>query len=90
MGLGKTLQALAVLLARGDGGPALVVAPTSVCGNWLAETQRFAPTLNVAIYGEGERDALVAERRADGRRHRLLHADAAGAGALRRADAGTR
>jgi SNF2 family DNA or RNA helicase len=44
MGLGKTLQALGVLLERAAGGPALVIAPTSVCGNWLAETQRFAPT----------------------------------------------
>jgi superfamily II DNA or RNA helicase len=60
MGLGKTLQGLAVLLARGGEGAALVVAPTSVCGNWLAEARRFAPTLNVVIYGEGERDALVA------------------------------
>lgn len=59
MGLGKTLQALAVMLARAAGGPALVIAPTSVCGNWLAETARFAPTLNARIYGEGERKALI-------------------------------
>lgn len=59
MGLGKTIQALAVLLARAGGGPALVVAPTSVCGNWLAETQRFAPTLNPVVYGEGDRTALL-------------------------------
>ncbi|MEO8358828.1 MAG: DEAD/DEAH box helicase [Vicinamibacteria bacterium] len=56
MGLGKTIQALAVLVARADEGPALVIAPTSVCGNWLAETQRFAPTLNAVIYGDGESD----------------------------------
>ncbi|MEI7968532.1 MAG: DEAD/DEAH box helicase [Betaproteobacteria bacterium] len=61
MGLGKTLQALAVLLARGPGGAALVVAPTSVCGNWIAEARRFAPSLNVLDYGEGEREALVKE-----------------------------
>ena len=53
MGLGKTLQALGVLLERAAGGAALVIAPTSVCGNWLAETLRFAPSLNVKIYGEG-------------------------------------
>lgn len=51
MGLGKTLQTLAVLAARAAGGPALVVAPTSVCGNWLAEAARFTPGLNVALYG---------------------------------------
>ncbi|MEO9163498.1 MAG: DEAD/DEAH box helicase, partial [Casimicrobiaceae bacterium] len=60
MGLGKTLQALAVMLARGGDGAALVLAPTSVCGNWLAEARRFAPTLNVVIYGEGERESIVA------------------------------
>ncbi|MBK5257273.1 MAG: DEAD/DEAH box helicase [Vicinamibacteria bacterium] len=59
MGLGKTVQTLGVMLARASSGPALVVAPTSVCGNWLAETQRFAPTLNPTIYGEGDRVATV-------------------------------
>lgn len=64
MGLGKTLQALAVLLARAPQGPALVVAPTSLMGNWLAEGQRFAPALNLCIYGEGDddrRDAMIRE-----------------------------
>ena len=28
-----------VLLARADDGPALVIAPTSVCGNWIAESR---------------------------------------------------
>lgn len=46
MGLGKTVQALALLLYRAAEGPALVVAPTSVCGNWLDEAAKFAPTLN--------------------------------------------
>jgi len=59
MGLGKTLQSLAVLLARASGGAALVVAPTSVCGNWAAEARRFAPSLNVMVYAEGDRDAIV-------------------------------
>lgn len=59
MGLGKTLQSLAVLLARAAGGPALVVAPTSVCGNWAAEARRFAPALQVHVYAEGDRTAIV-------------------------------
>jgi SNF2 family DNA or RNA helicase len=46
MGLGKTLQALALILLRAPSGPTLVVAPTSVCTNWIAEAERFAPTLN--------------------------------------------
>ena len=52
MGLGKTVQTLAVLLSRAKNGPALVVAPTSVAGNWLQEAQRFAPTLNVLSYAD--------------------------------------
>ncbi|MBP6676405.1 MAG: DEAD/DEAH box helicase [Vitreoscilla sp.] len=53
MGLGKTLQSLAVLLARARLGPALIVAPTSLLGNWRAEAARFAPSLKVHIYAEG-------------------------------------
>ena len=52
MGLGKTVQTLALLLQRAAGGPALVVAPTSVCGNWLIEVARFAPGLQVELYGD--------------------------------------
>ncbi len=59
MGLGKTLQALAILLARSAGGPALVVAPTSLGGNWLAEARRFAPSLDVSLFGDGERATLI-------------------------------
>jgi len=57
MGLGKTMQLLAFLLrrkdeARRDGRPALLIAPTSVVGNWEREVERFAPSLNlVRHYG---------------------------------------
>lgn len=50
MGLGKTVQTLALLLDRAPTGPALVIAPISVAMNWLAEAQRFAPTLRVRSY----------------------------------------
>jgi superfamily II DNA or RNA helicase len=60
MGLGKTVQAIAVMLDRADSGPCLVVAPTSVCPNWVAEIVRFAPTLTVHRFGDGDREALVA------------------------------
>ena len=43
MGLGKTVQALALILSRAPKGPTLVLAPMSVCGNWIDEAQRFAP-----------------------------------------------
>ena len=59
MGLGKTLQSLALLLARAEGGPALIIAPTSVCGNWIAEAARFAPSLNLHLYSEVERDTVI-------------------------------
>ena len=57
MGLGKTLQALALMVHVTDADPGaapfLVVAPTSVVGNWAAEAQRFAPGLTVATISEG-------------------------------------
>lgn len=52
MGLGKTLQALAVILSRAQQGPTLVLAPTSVCFNWVQEATRFAPTLKIKVFGE--------------------------------------
>ena len=56
MGLGKTVQTLALLLSRAEQGPALVVAPTSVLGNWVTEAQRFAPSLNITLYGSDTAD----------------------------------
>ena len=61
MGLGKTIQALAVLTARGNDGPSLVVAPTSVCANWVAEAERFAPTLNIKELRYGDREKTLGE-----------------------------
>jgi hypothetical protein len=72
MGLGKTVQAIALLLREreeaGDGGdgvgPALVICPTSVVGNWQREIQRFAPALRVLVHHGGDRaagEAFVAE-----------------------------
>lgn len=59
MGLGKTLQALALVLLRAPNGPTLVVAPTSVCLNWASEAARFAPTLNVRMFGAGDRAETI-------------------------------
>ena len=55
MGLGKTVQTLAFLHARraaaaGQGRPCLIVAPTSVTVNWLAEIRRFTPSLKVVTH----------------------------------------
>ena len=52
MGLGKTVQVIALLLKRAAEGPSLVVAPASVCVNWLREIERFAPSLHpVTLWG---------------------------------------
>jgi SNF2 family DNA or RNA helicase/uncharacterized Zn finger protein len=55
MGLGKTLQVIATILKFKEEGyidkeKALVVAPTGLLTNWLAEIQKFAPTLQAEIY----------------------------------------
>jgi superfamily II DNA or RNA helicase len=49
MGLGKTPTVLAHL-ARTGGGPALVIAPPAVVGNWAAEAARFTPGLRVVVH----------------------------------------
>jgi len=59
MGLGKTVQALSVLLNLAPKGPILVVAPLSVVANWQEETRRFAPTLNVILFGAGNRQEIL-------------------------------
>jgi superfamily II DNA or RNA helicase len=50
MGLGKTVQTLAYLHRVHRGAqkmqkPSLIIAPTSVTANWMAEAKRFAPDL---------------------------------------------
>ncbi|HXA31003.1 MAG TPA: DEAD/DEAH box helicase [Acidimicrobiales bacterium] len=64
MGLGKTVQALALMCHTRERGltdaPYLVVAPTSVVGNWAAECRRFAPDLDVVTITEtGRRRAMT-------------------------------
>ena len=65
MGLGKTVQSLAMIGraieqadARGEERPRfLVVAPTSVVPNWVAETNRFLPDLQVVAVTETTKKA---------------------------------
>jgi SNF2 family DNA or RNA helicase len=61
MGLGKTLQTIAHLLAEKESGratrPSLVIAPTSLMGNWRREIRRFAPSLRVVTMHGKKRHA---------------------------------
>jgi superfamily II DNA or RNA helicase len=61
MGLGKTLQTIAhVLVEQTEGrldAPVLVVAPTTLVGNWARELARFAPSLRVVVLHGTERHA---------------------------------
>jgi superfamily II DNA or RNA helicase len=57
MGLGKTPTMLAHLLHKAGDGPALVIAPPAVVGNWMAEAERFAPSLRVVVHHGANRAA---------------------------------
>src|SRR5206468_10745913 len=50
MGLGKTPTVLAHLARTAGNGPALVIAPPAVVGNWASEAARFTPKLRVVIH----------------------------------------
>ncbi len=53
MGLGKTVQTLAHLAIEKRGGrmqhPSLIIAPTSLMGNWRREAAQFTPGLKVLV-----------------------------------------
>jgi SNF2 family DNA or RNA helicase len=63
MGLGKTIQTIAAInhfkqcTASGSGG-FLVIAPTTLLGNWMAELARFAPDLKCLLLHGAGRDQL--------------------------------
>ena len=64
MGLGKTVQVIARLLQEEEQAeaakvkdlpPTLLIAPTSVLGNWHREIQKFAPHLKAAVHHGSDR-----------------------------------
>ena len=64
MGLGKTVQVIARLaqereMAEAEGintlPPTLLIAPTSVLGNWQREIHKFAPHITTAVHHGGNR-----------------------------------
>jgi superfamily II DNA or RNA helicase len=62
MGLGKTLQTIAHLCLEVQSGraqaPSLIVAPTSLVGNWRRELSKFAPHLEVVVFFGRGRSAV--------------------------------
>jgi hypothetical protein len=64
MGLGKTPTMLAHLAGSAGNGPALVIAPPAVVGNWAVEAARFTPGLRVVVHHGASRasaDELATE-----------------------------
>ncbi|NCJ05826.1 DEAD/DEAH box helicase family protein [Synechococcales cyanobacterium C] len=76
MGLGKTIQVIARLLQEREQSekvpPTLLVAPTSVVGNWQREIQKFAPPLKAAIHHGNQRAQEAKDFKALCRDHDVL------------------
>ena len=64
MGLGKTIQALTLILQRTHQGPSLVVAPASVCRNWVKEIEKFAPSLTPILFRDTNRERTIKQAKA--------------------------
>ncbi|MGF1568504.1 MAG: DEAD/DEAH box helicase [Nodosilinea sp.] len=85
MGLGKTVQVIARLvqereLVQGQAGgnqgakipPTLLVAPTSVIGNWYREIHKFAPQLKATVHHGSDRNQEPKAFKAACRDHDLV------------------
>ncbi|KAG0257209.1 DNA repair protein rad16 [Actinomortierella ambigua] len=60
MGMGKTIQTIALLLAS-PGKPNLIVAPTVAIVQWSNEIKQYAPSLSVLIFHGANRTESIAE-----------------------------
>ena len=61
MGLGKTLQVITLILKLKNEGElekerVLIVVPTGLLSNWMAEFEKFAPSLSAHVYHGATRD----------------------------------
>ncbi|QGQ48286.1 DEAD/DEAH box helicase [Metabacillus sediminilitoris] len=69
MGLGKTIQMIAYFSYVKDREkpeqPALIIAPTSVLGNWQKEFEKFAPHFRVKLHYGGNRKFAESVKDAD-------------------------
>ena len=62
MGLGKTIQIIALLTHEKRSSretPTLLIAPTSVVGNWKKEFEKFSPEIVIAVHHGGNRSNSV-------------------------------
>ncbi|MFA8298901.1 MAG: DEAD/DEAH box helicase [Hyphomicrobiales bacterium] len=59
MGLGKTLQAITMILDKASEGPSLVVAPASLCFNWINEINKFTDDLNPIKLDQNNRTKAI-------------------------------
>ncbi len=81
MGLGKTIQVIARMLQERELAekkriknipPTLLIAPTSVVGNWQREIQKFAPQLKAAIHHGSQRTQDSKEFKQACREHDIM------------------
>mmetsp|Transcript_56102 Transcript_56102/g.88937 ORF Transcript_56102/g.88937 Transcript_56102/m.88937 type:complete len:1185 (-) Transcript_56102:208-3762(-) len=63
MGMGKTIQAIALLVAKRLDGPALVVVPMAAVSQWVSEITRFTTknTLRTYVYHGAQRSRLLSD-----------------------------
>lgn len=81
MGLGKTIQVIARMLQERELAqkqqiknipPTLLIAPTSVVGNWYHEIQKFAPQLKATVHHGSQRTKESKEFKQACREHDLI------------------
>lgn len=76
MGLGKSVQVIARLIDEKEStasvSPTLLIAPTSVVGNWVREIAKFAPHLRAIVHHGSDRIKDEAEFQAIGLQHDVV------------------
>jgi SNF2 family DNA or RNA helicase len=77
MGLGKTVQVIARLVQEQEQAiaplkPTLLIAPTSVVGNWRKEIEKFAPHLSSIVHHGTERAKDVKEFQAMAKQNNVI------------------
>lgn len=66
MGLGKTLEVIAFCMSERRKKPSLVVTPSALTYNWLAEISRFAPNARAKIIDGTKEERIKALAEVDG------------------------